>query len=127
MSDSKMRRFRDAASGPGTLISEGCRIQGVLTGNGHFMINGEVDGDCDIAGSVTLAKDGHWKGTLKAEEVIQFSLSLRKSLRKELARLADDADMTMRAFVLEALRSKGLSVTVEDLRDLRRRGGEGKP
>jgi hypothetical protein len=36
------------------------------------------------------------------EEVIQFSLSLRKSLRKQLARLADDADMTMRAFVLEA-------------------------
>ena len=59
---------------------------------------------------------------LKAEEVIQFSLSLRKSLRKELARLADDADMTMRAFVLEALRDKGLSVTAEDLKDLRKRG-----
>ena len=60
---------------------------------------------------------------LKAEEVIQFSLSLRKNLRKELARLADDADMTMRAFVLEALRDKGLSVTNEDLKDLRKRGG----
>ncbi len=60
---------------------------------------------------------------LKAEEVIQFSLSLRKSLRKELARLADDADMTMRAFVLEALRSKGMSVTAEGLKDLRKRGG----
>ncbi len=59
---------------------------------------------------------------LKAQEVIQFSLSLRKSLRKELARLADDADMTMRAFVLEALKSKGLSVTDEDLKDLRKRG-----
>ncbi len=34
-----------------------------------------------------------------------------------------DADMTMRAFVLEALKSKGLSVTDEDLKDLRRRGG----
>jgi len=42
-------------------------------------------------------------------------------LRKELARLADDADMTMRAFILEALREKGLSVTDEDLADLRRR------
>jgi cytoskeletal protein CcmA (bactofilin family) len=70
MSDSKMRRLRDGANGPGTLISEGCRIQGVLFGHGHFMINGEVDGDCDIDGSVTLAKNGHWKGTLKAESVI---------------------------------------------------------
>ncbi len=70
MSDSKMRRLRDAASGPGTLISEGCRIQGVLTGIGHFMINGQVDGECDIEGSVTLAKDGYWKGILKADDVI---------------------------------------------------------
>ena len=29
------------------------------------------------------------------EEVIQFSLSMRKELRKQLARLASDADMTM--------------------------------
>jgi hypothetical protein len=43
-----------------------------------------------------------------AEDVIQFSLSLRKGLRKQLARLADEADMTMRAFVLDALKAKGL-------------------
>jgi hypothetical protein len=55
-----------------------------------------------------------------AEEVIQFSLSLRKGLRKQLARLADDADMTMRAFVLEALRDKGLDVRPDDLLDLRK-------
>ena len=55
------------------------------------------------------------------EPLVQFSFALRKSLRKELARLADDADMTMRAFILEALREKGLSVTDEDLADLRRR------
>lgn len=57
-----------------------------------------------------------------ADPVVQFSFDLRKTLRKELARLADDADMTMRAFVLEALRAKGLSVMEEDLLDLRRRG-----
>jgi hypothetical protein len=41
------------------------------------------------------------------EEVIQFSLSLRKGLRKQLARLADEADMTMRAFVLDASPGQG--------------------
>ncbi len=55
-----------------------------------------------------------------AEEVIQFSLSLRKGLRKQLARLADDADMTMRAFVLDALKAKGLDVRPDDLMDLRK-------
>jgi hypothetical protein len=55
-----------------------------------------------------------------AEEVIQFSFSLRKGLRKQLARLADDADMTMRAFVLDALKAKGLDVQPEDLVDLRK-------
>jgi len=54
------------------------------------------------------------------EASIQFSLSMRKDLRKQLARLASDADMTMRAFVLNALKEKGLSVRDEDLIDLRR-------
>jgi hypothetical protein len=48
---------------------------------------------------------------------------MRKSLRKELQRLAADADMTMRAFVLSALKDKGLSVGDEDLLDLRQRRG----
>ena len=60
------------------------------------------------------------KPVAPAEEVIQFSLSLRKGLRKQLARLADDADMTMRAFVLEALKAKGLDVRPDDLLDLRK-------
>ena len=41
-------------------------------------------------------------------------------LRKQLARLADEADMTMRAFVLDALRAKGLDVRADDLADLRK-------
>ena len=55
------------------------------------------------------------------EPVIQFSLSLRKSLRKELARMAADTDMTMRAFVLNALKEKGLPVRDDDLADLRKK------
>jgi hypothetical protein len=54
------------------------------------------------------------------EAVTQFSLSLRKSLRKQLANLAADSDMTMRAFVLEALKDKGLNVREDDLTDLRK-------
>jgi hypothetical protein len=60
------------------------------------------------------------KAAPRQEETIQFSLSLRKSLRKQLASLAADADMTMRAFVLNALKAKGLSVRDDDLADLRK-------
>ncbi len=54
------------------------------------------------------------------ESLTQFSFSMRKSLRKELARLASDADMTMQAFILNALKAKGLGVTDEDLLDRRK-------
>lgn len=54
------------------------------------------------------------------EKLTQFSFSMRQSLRKELARLAADEDMTMRAFILNALKEKGLSVREDDLLDLRK-------
>jgi hypothetical protein len=46
----------------------------------------------------------------KDEDITQFSLSLRKSLRKQLASLAASSDMTMRAFVLNALKEKGATM-----------------
>ena len=71
---------------------------------------------------LTIIRESRPRGrTSNADTVIQFSLSLRKGLRKQLAQLAADADMTMRAFVLEALREKGLAVRDDDLADLRRR------
>lgn len=70
MSDSKLRRLRDSTSGPGTLISEGCKIEGVLSGTGNFLVSGEVDGLCDVDGSVTLTASGFWKGTIKASVII---------------------------------------------------------
>jgi hypothetical protein len=57
----------------------------------------------------------------KEDKISQVSLRLRTPLRKQLMRLAADADMTMRAFVLLALRDKGLHVRDEDLLDMRQR------
>lgn len=70
MSDFRSRRLCDRATGLATLISEGCKISGLITGSGEFLINGEIDGDCDLAGTVTLAKNGLWKGSIKADNVI---------------------------------------------------------
>ena len=70
MNDPHARRLRDQPPGPATLISAGCKISGLITGNGDFLISGEVDGDCDLAGTVTLAENGVWTGTIKAGNVI---------------------------------------------------------
>ena len=70
MNDSRLRRLRDHKSDSVTLISEGCKISGLITGSGDFLINGEIDGDCDLGGTVTLARNGLWKGAIKAGNVI---------------------------------------------------------
>ena len=51
----------------------------------------------------------------------QFTLKMRESLHRELARLAFEAGMTMRGFSMRALREKGLKVSERDLVDRRRR------
>ena len=70
MNEAKRRRLRDRVSGAATLINEGCKITGAIGGNGDFLINGEIEGDCDIDGTVTLARNGLWRGTIKAGTVI---------------------------------------------------------
>lgn len=70
MKDSHSRRLRDRSTGPATLISEGCKITGLISGDGDFLISGEIDGDCDLAGTVTLTRNGIWSGTIKAGNVI---------------------------------------------------------
>jgi hypothetical protein len=58
--------------------------------------------------------------TAPSEPLVQFSFRMRKSLRRELDRLSIDHNTTMQAFVLSALRDRGLSVTDDDLLDLRK-------
>lgn len=70
MGENRLRRLRDRTTGPATLISEGCTIEGHIRGAGEFLINGRVEGDCDVDGTVTLARNGLWVGTLRARNVI---------------------------------------------------------
>ena len=70
MSDSRLRRTLDRTSGPATLISESCKIVGLITGSGDFLVNGEIEGECDLRGTLTLARNGIWNGAIKADDVI---------------------------------------------------------
>ena len=51
----------------------------------------------------------------------QVTLQMRASLHQELARKAFESGMTMRGFIMRALKASGLKVTEADLVDRRRR------
>lgn len=64
------RRIQDSADGPATYIAKESKITGKITGKGAYVFCGEVEGDCDIDGPVTLADTGHWTGTLQGADVV---------------------------------------------------------
>jgi cytoskeletal protein CcmA (bactofilin family) len=70
MNETRLRRLRDKSASSATLINEGCKITGTISGTGSYLINGEIDGDCDLDGTVTIAPNGLWKGTVKASDII---------------------------------------------------------
>jgi cytoskeletal protein CcmA (bactofilin family) len=64
------RRIQDSVNGPATFVAATTRIVGEISGEGAYIFSGRVEGNCDVAGAVTLAETGHWVGTLKATDVI---------------------------------------------------------
>jgi cytoskeletal protein CcmA (bactofilin family) len=70
MNQSKLRRTRDLPSGRATLINEGCKISGQITGSGDFIVSGEVVGDGDVSGTISVANSGYWQGSIQADNVI---------------------------------------------------------
>ena len=61
------------------------------------------------------------KEPLKAPEpVSQVTIKMRESLHRELARKAFNSGMTMRGFIMRALKEAGLGVTEADLVDGRK-------
>jgi cytoskeletal protein CcmA (bactofilin family) len=70
MIESRLRRTRDQSSGKATLINEGCKISGEITGNGDFMISGQVVGDAAVSGTISVTSCGYWQGSIQADNVI---------------------------------------------------------
>ena len=70
MKNDPARRISDKSTGSATLIADGCKISGVISGSGNYLVSGQVDGDCELDGTLTLSKDGLWAGTIQATHVI---------------------------------------------------------
>ena len=70
MGGNRIRRLLDRSSGPATLVGAGCRIKGELSGKGDFVVCGEVEGDSNLEGNLTLTPSGRWIGVLRARTVV---------------------------------------------------------
>jgi cytoskeletal protein CcmA (bactofilin family) len=64
------RRIQDSGGGPATFVAPSTKIVGTITGKGAYVFCGTMEGNCDITGPLTLAKDGRWKGTMKATDIV---------------------------------------------------------
>ena len=66
MADSPTRRLTDRSSGPPTLIGAGVQFRGDIVAPGAVMLSGTVHGDGDVGGMLTIARDAHWEGQVRA-------------------------------------------------------------
>jgi cytoskeletal protein CcmA (bactofilin family) len=52
------------------LIGSGTRLTGTLRSNENCIVNGAVEGDCDIEGVLVLGEQGRWHGNISAGTAI---------------------------------------------------------
>lgn len=62
----KGRRTLDGVRQFTTLIGSGTRLKGVLEGSENCIVNGAIEGDCDIDGVLVLGEQGRWTGNIGA-------------------------------------------------------------
>jgi cytoskeletal protein CcmA (bactofilin family) len=65
-------RKRDSAdsAGAATFFAPDTKIVGNLSGTGAYICCGEVEGDCNIDGTITLAEGSHWRGSIQATDIV---------------------------------------------------------
>jgi len=64
------RNIPNSAAGAATFLAAETKIVGTLSGKGAYIFCGEVEGECDIDGPVTIAEGSHWKGAIRATDII---------------------------------------------------------
>jgi cytoskeletal protein CcmA (bactofilin family) len=64
------RRLRDRRNGAPTVISTGVSFRGDIIAPGAVMLSGNVRGDGDIGGTLSISRGAHWEGHVKARDAI---------------------------------------------------------
>lgn len=69
MSEPK-RRFFDLHAATPTVIGTSAVIVGDLRGDGDYVVSGEVHGDGELGGALSIAATGAWNGFVRAQDAI---------------------------------------------------------
>jgi len=70
LGNSKGRRTLDKVEGFATCIGEGSHFTGSLKGDGHCIIHGTMEGECDLNGTLVIGENGRWIGDILAMNVL---------------------------------------------------------
>ena len=70
MSTSKGRRTLDSLDGFSTSIGSDNNFKGSLSGTGHSIILGSVEGDCDLSGTLVVGEGGVWTGNITVDNIV---------------------------------------------------------
>lgn len=85
MSDQPRRRSGDRLNGSPTLIGPGVTLNGDLIAPGAVLLCGQVHGDGQIGGTLSIAKGAHWEGEVRTQAaVIAGSLTGNLTVRDKL-------------------------------------------
>lgn len=70
MSESPSRRITDRRGGPPTVIGPGVCLRGDLIAPGAVLLSGNVRGDGDVGGTLSIAREAHWEGQVRARAAV---------------------------------------------------------
>jgi len=70
MATSKGRRTLDSLDGFSTSIGPDNVFKGSLSGTGHSIILGSVEGDCDLDGTLVVGEGGVWTGNITVDNIV---------------------------------------------------------
>lgn len=66
----KGRRCLDKVDGFATSVGPETHFTGSIGGGGHCIVYGQVQGECDIAGTLVIGEGGVWRGDIIAQNIL---------------------------------------------------------
>ena len=64
------RRHSDRVSASPTFIGAGSKFTGNLSCEGDLVVGGDVNGEGEVRGALTLSEGGHWEGKIQATNAV---------------------------------------------------------
>lgn len=87
----KRRRTLDRVGQFTSMLGPQSVYMGVFQGKDNYIVYGEVQGECDIEGTLVLGEGGRWRGNIRARNIViagQVEGDIRAENKLELARTA---------------------------------------